>query len=289
MDEQRLQLRVGVIGIGILGSHLVRRLASAGHDVRAYDVRRDAVEGVASVATVARSAADAADGCDVVIVSVLDDAQVRDVVAGAESALDAPVRPRVIAIMSTVRPDTIREVAGAAAARGAAVADCAITGVAGIPEGQAAVMVGGTDETFAATRPVFEAIAWKVIHMGPLGSGMNAKLAVAVITFGRWFVASEAARLAAAAGIDVEKLLDAMIGGARFTFDVNEFLDGLAAASGREGHSAFPPEIWRRLPAYARKDLGAALELAAEANVVLPATSLVNEQFESAVDVEHLR
>ncbi len=136
------------------------------------------------------------------------DAQVRSVLAELLDAVDDAHGP-VVAVHSTMGSRTAGELALSAAARGVALVDAPVSGGAdGAAAGTLAIMVGGSDEAFASVRPVMSAMAAKVVHVGPIGAGTRFKLARNLMHCASYAAATEAQRLAEAAGLDIVALGD---------------------------------------------------------------------------------
>jgi 3-hydroxyisobutyrate dehydrogenase-like beta-hydroxyacid dehydrogenase len=276
---------VAVIGLGRIGGGAVRSLARAGHDIAGYDVSPDAIAAVAEQARPATSPRDAAQGADVVLVAVFDAAQVRDALSGDDGVLAADPPPRVVVILSTVDAGTIEWAGEQAGNAGIGLLDCGVTGGGGaIENGTIVALVGGDEATLEVARPALEAFADPILIMGPLGCGMKAKLARNAIVFGCWYVVSEAARLAAASGVDVEKLVEASHAADKWSGGPMALLAKHKirpddAASADEASLAHR----KLLASYAHKDVGAALALAAELGIELPGAAIVDEKFDDAV------
>jgi 3-hydroxyisobutyrate dehydrogenase len=276
---------VSVIGLGRIGGGAVRSLARAGHQIRGYDVSAEAIKAVEEHAYAAGSPRDAARGADVVFLAVFDDVQLRDALTGDDGVLAALPPPRVVVILSTVSASTIEWAGGLARAAGVGLLDCGVTGGgAAIEHGAIVALVGGDEATVDLARPALEAFADPIIIMGSLGSGMKAKLARNMIVFGCWYVVSEAARLATAAGVDVVKLIEASEAADRWS-------GGPMALLARheirpdDGQSADEDSLARRrqFSNYAHKDISAALALAAELGLELPGAAIVEQRFDDAV------
>ena len=268
-------MRVAIVGLGQIGRGAAISLArSRSHSLVAYDVDPDALALAADLVTAAHSPADAAAGADVVLVAVYDDDQVRDVLTTDDGVLAASPLPRAIVVLSTVARETIDWAHAEAEGRGVPLLDCGVSGGKAIEQGQIVAMIGGPDEAVAHVRPVIEGFASPVVHTGALGTGMAAKLARNMIVYGCWYVVAEAARLAEAAGVTIESLVEIS--------DAADGQTGGPTAMIRRGLSGDAEKIalWHRIPEYAHKDIGAALELAAELAVELPAAELVHERFD---------
>ena len=212
---------VGFIGLGQIGRPMAARLAGWPAGLWVHDVDASATEALEQAgAKVAASPREVAERAGHVSVMVRDDAQVRDVLTGDDGVL-AGVRPgAVIAVHSTIHPDTAREVARLAAAHNARVLDAPVSGGAvGAQQGRLAILVGGDADAYEASREVLERMGELVVHFGPVGAGTEAKLARNLMHFVAFTAATEASRLAEAAGVDLVALgkvvrhTDAITGG----------------------------------------------------------------------------
>jgi 3-hydroxyisobutyrate dehydrogenase len=195
---------VGLLGTGRMGSAMARALAGAGYEVVCWNrspgpaaALADAIGGraVATPADVARAAG-------VCVTMLADGAAVDAVYAGRDGLLAGAHPGNVFADASTVAPATLRAHAAAATAVGAALLDTPVSGSVGLAEsGKLTIMVGGESADLERARPVLDAMAATVFHMGPLGSGAAMKLAVNTVIFGLNQAVAESVRLAEEAGI----------------------------------------------------------------------------------------
>ena len=198
------EVKLGYIGLGNQGAPMAKRLVNWPGGLIVFDVRTDAMTPLAEAgASLADSIADVA-AAEVISVTVLNDEQVRDVVA----ELAEHVRPgTVIAIHSTIEPDTAAELADQLRSKGIHIVDAPVSGGAGAADkGELAVMVGADDEAFAKVKPVFKQWASLVVRAGEPGAGTRMKLARNMLTFVGFAAACEAQKLAESAGIDLQKL-----------------------------------------------------------------------------------
>ena len=172
------RIRVGFIGLGSQGGPMARRIIDAGLPVALWARRPSTLSPYADTqAKTAGSPAELAAVSDLVCVCVVADADVEEVVAGAGGILDGIAAGGVIAVHSTVHPDTCRRLADLAAARGVRLVDAPVSG--GGPAaaaGRLLVMAGGDAATVEFCRPVFAAYGEPVAHLGPFGSGQVTKL-----------------------------------------------------------------------------------------------------------------
>jgi 3-hydroxyisobutyrate dehydrogenase len=272
--------QVGVVGLGGIGRGVAGGLVNAGHPVLVFDVSDDALrtrpQGTDPVASLPQLAA----AVDVVFVAVWDDAQVRDVVTGADGLLAGERAPSAVVVLSTTTPATIRAVAGVAAERGVAVLDCGVAGgVRALAEQQIVAMVGGEDGPFERVRGLIGAFADPVVHVGDPGTGMAMKLARNLITYAERVVLWEAADLALGAGVGERPFLDVV----RATDRWNAHTVLLDAGFMPPTASGGDPDFAARSASYAHKDLDAALRLADALELELPLTARAQRRYEVAV------
>ncbi|UGQ12350.1 NAD(P)-dependent oxidoreductase [Yinghuangia sp. ASG 101] len=169
--------RIGFIGLGSQGAPMARRIVDEGHPLTVWARRAASTEPFADTgAVVAATPAELASRSDIVCLCVVADADVEDVLTRADGVFAGLASGGVVVVHATIHPDTCRRIAAEAAPRGIAVVDAPVSG-----GGQAAaarrllVMAGGDKADVERCRPVFEAFADPVIHLGPLGSGQAAK------------------------------------------------------------------------------------------------------------------
>jgi 3-hydroxyisobutyrate dehydrogenase-like beta-hydroxyacid dehydrogenase len=278
---------IGFIGLGQIGSLMAGRLVDHPNGLVVCDLREEATAPlVEKGATAAHTPAELAAACGVISVMVLDDAQSRDVVAGAGGLLETAVPGTVIALHSTIRAETAIELHGLAAEQGVAVVDAPVSGgFMGAAEGTLATMVGGDDEAVATCRPVFEHWAAMVVHLGPVGNGTKAKLARNMMHFVAYTAAGEAQRLAEACGVDLTQLgaivrhTDSVTGGPgaiMFRGSVDEL---------HPGDDFYDILVHTRT--LGEKDLTLALDLAAEVGVDAPLAQLALRDFAASLGVPH--
>ncbi|MET7736677.1 NAD(P)-dependent oxidoreductase [Streptomyces sp. NPDC005402] len=174
----RPSLRVGFIGLGSQGAPMARRIIAAGHETTMW-ARRPAtlIPFVDSGAKMVSSPAELAMTSDLVCLCVVDDADVEQVVTGPDGVLAGLRRGGVIAVHSTVHPDTCRRLETSARTCGVFLVDAPVSGGGrAADQGSLVVMAGGDPQVFAYCRPVFATYGDPVVHLGPTGSGQLAKI-----------------------------------------------------------------------------------------------------------------
>lgn len=171
-------MRVGFIGLGSQGAPMARRIVEGGFDLTLWARRPASVEPYADTAAkVATTPRELAATSDLVCLCVVGDDDVRQVLSGEDGVLAGLAPGGIVAIHSTVHPDTCREVAESAAAQGITVIDAPVSG--GGPaaeEGTLMVMIGGEQADVEKVRPVFATYSDAIVHLGELGSGQVAKI-----------------------------------------------------------------------------------------------------------------
>ena len=208
--------RIGFIGTGLIGTPMVQRLLECGLSVSVWNrTQTKATSLVAFGATVAESPRALAESCDIVCLCLTNTTAVHDVVFGAQG-IDAVLRPGQLLIdLSSIAPDTTREMAERlASACGARWIDAPVSG--GLPlarAGKLIVFAGGDAHDIARAAPVFEALSQRVTHMGGHGAGQLAKSCNQMIVACNLVTIAEMLAFASTSGIDATQLPGALAGG----------------------------------------------------------------------------
>ena len=210
-------MRVALIGAGRMGSAMGARVANAGHDLVVFNRTRSRANDLAQQtgARVADNARDAAEFAEVCLVSLSDDAAVTATYLD-ESGLIAGVQSgAVVCDLSTVAPATVRGLSPLVARQDAILIDTPVSGsVSTVESGTLTVMVGGDHDALDRARPVLEAFAKSIFHMGDVGAGATMKLVVNSLVHSLNVAVSEALVLADNAGLDRETVYDIFEAGA---------------------------------------------------------------------------
>lgn len=271
-----MAIRVGFIGLGNMGKGMASNLAPKGFDACVYDLDP------APVKELAAAGARAAAGCravgehaEVLSVCVPADAHVGAVLLGANGALAGMSSGSVIAIHSTVQPETVERMAAAARERGVEVIDACVTGGREVAEkGELTLLIGGEQAAVAKARPVLEAYGTTLLHAGPLGSGAKLKLAVNLLTYVNWAAAAESYRLAKASGLDTEVFLEAVRSNGQLSQMQQRFIESQKLAPEIAATDGYQSYVTVQMHT-AEKDLAHALELGRSCGIALPAAGLV--------------
>lgn len=283
-ERTQNELVVGFIGLGQIGAPMAGRLVGWPGGLHVFDVRPEAaVPLVEQGATLAASVAELGGACDVTSVMVLDDDQVRTVVA---ELLTTAKPGAIIAVHSTIRDETAEELAAVAAGREVELLDVPVSGgFIGAHNGTLAAMVGGDRDAYERVKDVFATWASVVVHMGPAGAGTRTKLARNLLHFIAFTGASEAQRLAEAAGLDLRKL-------ARVVRHSDSVTGGPGAIMLRDTTAPLVEgDDWYDVLSHTRdlgeKDLALALELAVGLGLDLPLARLALQDLAAGLGVPH--
>lgn len=211
---------VGFIGLGSQGGPIARKIATSGYPTGLWARRADALEAFEDTgAAAAASPADLAAVSDLVGVCVRADADVEQVICGPDGVLAGMAEGGLIAVHSTVHPDTCRRLAQRAAEHGVALVDAPVSGGGSAAvEGQLLVMVGGDASAVARCRPVFESFGSPVLHLGPIGSGQIAKICNNLLMTANLAVAQSVLALGGDLGVNPEQLAEVVANGSGASF-----------------------------------------------------------------------
>jgi 3-hydroxyisobutyrate dehydrogenase len=266
--------RVGFVGLGTMGGAMAANVARAGHPVTAWNRSkgRGAELGDLGVALVDSPAAVARES-DILVSIVSDTPDVEAILFGPDGVEAGAAAGLLVVDMSTISPSATRGFAERLATRDVHLLDAPVSGGSeGAKKGTLSIFVGGDAADLERARPVLETMGTTITHMGPIGSGQAAKAINQVILAGTYLGVAEGIVLAIKAGLDVDRLVAALSGGAAQSWV-------LANRSGRMAANDYPLGFKVSLH---RKDLGIALQLARETGAALP-ISAIAEQLEAGL------
>jgi len=258
--------RIGIIGVGSIGAPMARCLLRAGFDLTVCDGRAEALEAFRAAGAQVTSNAAGCASCDFVIVMVANDTQVEQVILGAGGLLEsvAPGHTLLIAVMSTVLPQTIQGLAVRCGEKNVRLIDAPVSGLPVLAEaGKLTIMAGGEAADLEEARPVLRAMGENIFHTGALGTGATLKLLNNMLALPTWFLTMEAMEIAIKLGINprsVAPVIEASTGCNFLTRDWNRSRAVLSLFSQTE-------EVAQVAMSLTNKDLEHASELAASAGV----------------------
>lgn len=276
-------LKLGYIGLGNMGAPMATKMTEWPGGITVYDIRTEAMTPlVEKGAGLADSVADVA-AADLIHITVLNDAQVREVVG----ELAAHAKPgTVIAIHSTISDTTAVELAAEHKPHGIHIVDAPVSGgAAAAAKGELATMVGAEREVYERIKPAFKHWASVVIHAGAPGAGTRMKLARNMLTFTSYAAACEAMKLAEAAGLDLQAL-------GRVVRHTDALTSGPGAIIVRDNMKDLEPDnflyqSFLHARELGEKDLSLALALGESVSVDLPLAQLAYQRLAAGLGVPH--
>ncbi len=262
--------KIAFIGLGVMGGPIAGHLAKAGHQLTVFN--RTMAKASAWVETyggaLGVTPAQAAQDAEIVITCVGNDSDIAEVTLGAEGVFRTMERGALFIDHTTVSARIARRLFEEGEGRGFHCVDAPVSGgQAGAEKGTLSVMCGGTEPAVTAARLAMQSYAARVVHVGPAGAGQTTKMVNQICIAGVLQGLSEAVRFAQAAALDMDKVLEAVSGGAAQSWQMNNRWATMA-----RGEFDFGFAIdWMR------KDLGLALEEARVNGSTLPVTALVDQ------------
>ena len=260
-------MKIGFIGLGTMGVGMALNILKAGHDVAVNNRTREKEEIVAGEgAQRAESPRQAAEGAEIIITMVSDTPDVEEVVLGAEGIIHGAPQGAIVIDMSTISPAATRQMAEELGKKGIKMLDAPVSGgPEGANQGTLAIMVGGDPDDFAKALPILDIMGKTVTHVGPIGAGQITKAINQIIISGTYLTVAEGLTLGMKAGLDMEKVIAAISGGAASSWVLHN--RGINVVN-----NTYPLGFRVKLH---HKDLRIALETARELGVTLPAAALV--------------
>ena len=260
-------MKVGFIGLGVMGRPMALHLAQAGHALHVWARRPHSTVGLPAQVHATPAALGAA--CEVVFTMVTSSADVQAVVLGEEGLVQGLAADSIVVDCSTIAPDVARAIATQLAGKGIHMLDAPVSGgVQGAEAATLAIMVGGEAAILARVQPLLEKLGQRIVHVGAAGAGQVAKACNQMIMVAAIEAVAEAMHLARAAGVDVGKVRTALAGGSA----ASRVLDVMGQRMVERNFSA---GIEARLH---HKDFGLLLAAARQSGVVVPLAASVGQQ-----------
>jgi 2-hydroxy-3-oxopropionate reductase len=266
---------IGFIGLGIMGNPMACHLARAGHTVIGYNRSPGRAAALIDAGGAeAESIAEAVKDADVVAVMVPDSPDVQDVLL-SEGGVFAQAQPATLVIdFSSIRPDVTTQLAEEATQRGLRLIDAPVSGgEPGAKNASLSIMVGATDDDFAAAKPILEIVGKTIVHVGPNGAGQTVKAANQLIVAGNIQLLAEAITFLHAYGVDLNAAVEVLGGGLAGSAVLKQKAPKMLAHD-------FDPGFRIELH---HKDMGIVTSAAREAGVVIPLGAVVAQLMASAL------
>jgi 2-hydroxy-3-oxopropionate reductase len=263
-------VKVGFVGLGVMGRPMAGHLIAAGHEVAVWARRPESAAPLAEAgARVHATPAELARHCEVVISVVTASADVEHLALGPDGLIDGLAEGAIHVDMSTIAPETARKVAARYAEKGIGWLDAPVSGgEVGARDATLAIMAGGDAAVLERVRPLFACLGKTVVHIGPAGAGQVAKACNQMIMVNAIQACAEAMRLADAHGVDLHKVREALMGGSA----ASRVLDVMG---GRMARRDFAAGIQSRLH---HKDFAILMEEARQLGAPLPVAAQTWQQ-----------
>jgi 2-hydroxy-3-oxopropionate reductase len=272
-----MELRIGYIGLGLMGKPMARNLLKAGYALTVHNRSQAAVEElVVEGAARADSPRAVAEASDVVFTNLPDSPDVESVVLGA-NGIHEGVSPGMVFIdNSTIKPETARKIAAALAQQEVDALDAPVSGGdVGAKAGTLAIMVGGPKTAFERVLPILQAIGKTITYVGESGAGQVAKACNQIMVAAQMVAMGELLLLAQRTGVDPRRVIEAIQGGAAQCWTLDVKPERLFAGNRQPGFKAH----------MMHKDLGIVLDTARAYGMPLPATAVHTQLYESMLQL----
>jgi len=270
--------RIGFIGLGDMGFPIAKNLIGNDFEAVVFDVRPEPLKTLSELgATVAASNREVGEKCEMIGICVQHDKQVEAVMLSEDGILKGAKPDTIVAIHSTVHPETVRRLAKISAEKGVGVIDVAVTGGAyGAEQRNLCYMAGGEERLLERCRKVFETTASKIVYAGELGMGMMTKLCNNLITYMELLAAQEGMLLARKAGVP-DQVIDAVTAhNGVVTPAMERFIPTRREADKLIGDKGYQ-DIMRRITEIGEKDMALAIECARELGISIPGAGLCQQ------------
>ncbi len=272
------KLKVGYIGLGLMGKPMARNILQAGYSLVVHNRSREAVNELTGLGAVAaHSPKEVAEQVDVIFTNLPDSPDVELVALGKEGIIHGAREGMIFVDHSTIKPATARLVAEKLGEKGVMCLDAPVSGGdIGAQQGTLAIMVGGPAEALERVRPILEVEGKKITHVGENGAGQIAKAANQVMVAAQMVAMGELMILAKKAGADPEKVIAAIQGGAAQCWTLDNKPARLFNGNRQPGFKAYMQA----------KDLGIVMDTARQYGAVVPSTAVNTQLFNAMLQMD---
>lgn len=270
-------LRVGYIGLGLMGKSMARNILRAGFPLVVHNRSRQAVDELAKEGAVpAYSPSEVASQVDVLFTNLPDSPDVELVVLSKNGVIEGAQPGMIFVDNSTIKPATARRIASILGERGILSLDAPVSGGdIGAREGTLAIMVGGSPEALERVMPILQVMGKTITHVGESGAGQIAKAANQIMVAAQMIAMGELLILAQKAGADPQKIVKAIQGGAAQCWALDVKPQRLFAGNREPGFKAYMQA----------KDLGIIMDTAREYGIPLPSTAVNTQLFNAMLQM----
>jgi 2-hydroxy-3-oxopropionate reductase len=267
--------KVGYIGLGLMGAPMARNLMKAGHELVVHNRSQEIVAALAAEgATAVNNPKEVTEKSDFVFTNLPDSPDVEKIVLGPDGIREGAHEGLIFVDNSTIKPETARLLAEELAEVGVQALDAPVSGGdIGAKAGTLTIMVGGDEDAFKATLPLFEAMGKTITYIGESGAGQIAKAANQIIVGGTMVAMAEALTLAQKSGVDPARVIQAISRGAAQCWTLDNKPQKLFKRDLEPGFKA----------SMQAKDLKIVIDTARTFNVSTPMTAVAHQLFEAMV------
>ena len=272
-------MKVGFIGLGIMGRPMALNLLKGGHEVTVWARRAESMQPLLDAgAKGAANPADVARAVDVAISMVADAPDVEQVMLGengVSSGVVAAHKSGLVAVdMSTILPASARDIAARLREKGIEFLDAPVSGgEVGAIAGTLSIMVGGSEAAFAKAKPAFECMGKNIVHVGDSGAGQVAKAANQIVTGAGVLIVAEALNFAAKNGVDPAKVREALLGGFAYSKILENHGQRMLDRNFKPGFKS-----WMH-----QKDMNIVMQSAHELGMCLPVSAATAQMYNAMV------
>ncbi|MBZ0293741.1 MAG: NAD-binding protein [Anaerolineae bacterium] len=268
--------KIGYIGLGIMGAAMTRNLMKAGHELVVHNRSQGIVEQLVSEgATRAHSPREVAEQVEFVFTNLPDSPDVEKVVLGENGIIEGAHEGLIFVDNSTIKPETARNIAAELEKAGVMALDAPVSGGdIGARNGTLTIMVGGSQEAFDKTAPLFEAMGKAWVLVGESGAGQIAKVCNQIIVGAQMTALAEALITAQKAGVDPSRVVEAIKNGAAQMWTLDNKPPRLFAGNRQPGFKAYMQH----------KDLGIVMDTAKTYGIPLPMTAVVQQLYTAMLE-----
>ncbi len=268
-------MKIGFIGLGIMGRPMALNLLHGGHPLTVWARRAESMQPLLDAgADAAASPAEVAKGVDVVISMVADAPDVEQVMLGERGVASAGRSGLIAVDMSTIRPAAARDIGTRLLAQGIDFLDAPVSGgEVGAIAGTLSIMVGGTVSAFDRVRPAFACMGRNIVHVGDAGAGQVAKAANQIVTGVGVLTVAEALNFAARSGVDPARVREALLGGFAYSKILENHGQRMLDRNFKPGFKS-----WMH-----QKDMNIVMQSAHELGLCLPVSAATAQMYNAMV------
>jgi 3-hydroxyisobutyrate dehydrogenase-like beta-hydroxyacid dehydrogenase len=268
-----MSMRVGFIGVGTIGKPMAANVARAGFDLMVYDLREEPLKSLRELgATIAGSPKEVGEHCDIIEIAVVDDAEVEIVLNGTQGVFEGACPNSVVAVHSTISPETVRRLAEIARLKGIKFLEAPVSGGRkGAEDRDLCYVLGGEKDVVEKCKPLFSTSGSHLFHMGELGTASMVKIIQQAVVCINMLAAHEAETLCDRTGIGFDRFLEILHVSSGQSFASDHWIERFKRPHDSISTRRQRTEVFKR-------SLSPALELAERFGVSVPGAALAQQR-----------